>query len=227
MRHLFPGLVILLLFSGACNRSKVPTEGTVNAHVVEYKVNYLDSKAGSIPTSILPSKMTLVFAEHFALNRIDGFLGQFSLAYIANLKTRSVTTMLKIFDKKYYYQGKPDELPCGIYEIHGLTIEETGNTKEISGYTANEMIARINNDSILYLYSAQLDHIKNPNITTPYRKVEGVLLEFYTTLSIMQMKFSASRIYFKEIDWSLFNIPDDYKQISREEMEKGIRELFK
>ena len=227
MRYLFSRLLIVLVFTGACNRHKIPTEGPVNAKVIDYKVEYLESKAGSIPTSILPSKMTLVFAEHIALNRIDGFLGQFSLSYIANLKTTTVTTMLKLFDKKYYYIGKPGELPCGINKMEGIKIHETGHTKEISGFSSKELIVREGNYPELYIYTANIDNIKNPNITTPYSEVEGVLLEFYTSLSIMQMKLSASRLYNKEIDWSLFKVPDDYKLISRPEMEKAINELFR
>ena len=215
------------LVNGACNRHKVPAEGSVNAKVIDYRIEYLDSKAGSVPTSILPSKMTSLFAGHFALNRIDGFLGQFSLSYIANLKTTSVTTMLKLFDKKYFYTGRPGELPCGINKMQGLQLLETGITKEISGFSAKKSIVRTDNKPDVYIYTANIENIKNPNITTPYNKVDGVLLEFYTSLSVMQMKIMALRVYNKEVDWSLFNIPQDYREITRSEMEKAINELFR
>jgi hypothetical protein len=111
--------------------------------------------------------------------------------------------------------------------MESIKIEETGNTKEISGYISKELTIRSGDNNELLIYSARLDNIKNPNITTPYRNVQGVLLEFYTSLSVMRMKLSASRIYTKEIDWSLFNIPADYITISRAEMEEAINELFR
>jgi hypothetical protein len=227
LRLLFSGLSLLLLTAGACTRNKVPATGKVNATVIEYKVDYLDSKAGSIPTNILPSKTTLIFADRFALNRIDGFLGQFSLSYIANLKTGSVTTLMKLFDKKYAYKGKPGELPCGINELSELVIKETGRTKEISGHTAKELLVSSREKNSFHIYSLDMNHISNPNITTPYSKVKGVLLEFYTSLSVMEMELSASRIYNREVDWELFNIPDDFKLIQKHEMERAINELFR
>lgn len=211
----------------SCNRSNLPSEGTVNAKVIEYKINYLEDKAGSIPTSILPGRMTLIFADNFALNRIDGFLGQFSLSYVADLKKKSVTTYLRLFDKKYYYIGQPGELPCGIEPLDNIQITPTGQKKEIAGYIANEIIVRTDDNKEIILYTASLDHIKNPNITTPYSEIKEVLLEFFTRLSVLDMRISASRLYNKEVDWLLFNIPEDYVQISKAEMEKAMHELFR
>jgi hypothetical protein len=227
LRYIFFNLILFLLLNGACNRHEVPTEGSVNAKVIDYRIEYLDSKAGTVPTSILPSKMTLLFADHFALNRIDGFLGQFSLSYIANLRTTSVITLLKLFDKKYYYTGRPGELPCGINKMNGLQIQETELTKELSGFNAKKSIVKTENKPDVYIYTANIENIKNPNITTPYYEVNDVLLEFYTSLSVMQMKITALRFYNKEVEWSLFNIPKDYIHISRPEMEKTINELFR
>lgn len=205
----------------------MPSEGFVNAKVIEYRITYLDNKAGNIPTNILPRRMTLIFAENFALNRIDGFLGQFSIIYVANLKKKSVDTHLKLFDKKYYYSGKPGELPCGIDPMEDIQIIKTERTKEIAGFNANEIIVRTNDNDEILLYSAAVNNIKNPNITTPYRDIDEVLLEFFTRLSVLDMKLTAVRLYHKEIEWALFSVNEDYIQIPKDEMENAINELFR
>ena len=194
----------------------------MNAKIIEYKIEYLADKAGSIPTSVLPGKMTLIFADHFALNRIEGFLGQFSISYIANLKTKKVISLLKIFDKKYYYTGKAGELPIGIDSMQGLVIEKTGGKKDIAGISSDEIRVTAPDGKILLIYSAYIDHIKNPNITTPYSEIDAVLLEFYTSLSDLKMKLSASRYYTKDIEWSIFNIPEEYPEVSNTLMTKVI-----
>gem|GEM_PF-410657 len=226
LKHLLI-IIILLPFLSCCNRNKIPSEGMVEAKIIEYRVEYLDEKAGGIPTSILPGKMILIFADHYAVNRIDGFLGQFSLTYIANLKTRRVISLIKIFDKKYYYSGDSGEIPSGIDPMNNLKVEKTGNKKEISGYSSDELRI-ISPDGIEFMvYTTSFENIRNPNITTPYNDIADVLLEFYTSLSDMRMKLSASRIYSKEVEWNTFHVPEDYKEITKDAMEKTIRELFR
>ena len=223
---LFCILIITFVLSG-CYRSRIPSKGTVNAKIIEYRIEYLAEKAGSIPTNVLPGKMTLIFAEQYALNRIEGFLGQFSLSYIANRRTKTVTSLLKIFDNKYYYTGKPGELPCGIDSMQDIIMEKTGRKKDIAGFASDEFrITKPEGDNF-FIYSAKIDHIKNPNITTPYREIDAVLLEFYTSLSVLKMKLSASRYYSKEVEWNIFNIPEEYIEVSDILMNKAIDELFR
>jgi len=227
LKHLLFIVIILLPFLASCDRNKIPSEGTVEAKIIEYKVEYLKDKVGGIPTSVLPGKMTLIFADHFALNKIEGFFGQFSLSYIANLKTRKVISLLKIFDRKYYYAGEAGEIPSGIDPMYKINIEKTGNKKEIAGFISEEIRIQTPEGKDFMIYSTNFDGIKNPNITTPYHKIEDVLLEFYTSLSNMEMKLSASRIYSMNVEWSIFHVPDDYKEITQEAMEKTIGELFR
>ena len=212
---------------GSCKWGKIPEKGQVKAHVIEYKVTYFDDKAGSIPTSILPSKMTLVLADHYALTRIDGFLGQFSLSFIANLKNKTVVNLVKIFDKKYVYYGKEDELPVCIAPIDSIEIREEGNDIELAGFRCRKLLIKSSNHSdITVLCTDQID-VKYPNITTPYSDIKEVLLMFNTRLSLLEMKCTAIKYEKKEVPWEIFRVPDDYKSISKENLEKVIKELFK
>ena len=220
-------LILLTVFLYGCKWGKIPEKGQVKAHVIEYKVTYLDDKAGSIPTSILPGKMTLVFADHYALNRIDGFLGQFSLSFIANLKNKSVVNLVKIFDKKYVYYGKEDELPVCIEPIDSIDIIEEEKNIEIAGFRCRKLrIKSSNHPDITVLCTDQIK-VKYPNITTPYKDIDEVMLMFNTSLSLLEMKCTASKYEEKEVPWEIFRVPDDYKSISRENLEKVIKELFK
>jgi len=171
--------------------------------------------------------MTVIFAGHYALNRIEGFFGQFSLIYIGNLRNESVITMLKLFDKKYVYYGKKGELPCGLTDPGDLLIKATGNSREIAGRQCQEL-SIIPDEGLTFLaLSTDEIKIKNPNITTPYKEIEDVLLEFNTQLSLLNMKLSAISAEEKNISWDLFRVSDQYQERSREFMENTIHELFK
>lgn len=215
---------VLFIFS-QCSRTEKPE--LIDAKVIVYRVEYIEEEAGSIPTNILPRKMTLVFADNKAMNNIEGFLGQFSLTYIADLKKRSVTTLLKIFDNHYYYQGSVDELPAGIDGLEGMELEKTGDTKTMMNMVAEKYILHLPGDQKKEIWGTSEIQIKDPNITTPYRELEKVLLQFYTELSVLKMLVKAEKYEEREISTSLFDIPQDYERISRLTMEKTLAELFK
>jgi hypothetical protein len=219
-------LLIPVFVICGCRSNTIP-KGDVSATVIEYKVNYLAEKAGKIPTKMLPGKMTVIFAGHYALNRIEGFFGQFSLIYVGNLKNESVTTMLKLFDKKYVYYGKKGELPCGMSLPANLSIKETGRTQELLGLQCKELMISSEGDSSTYALCTNGIDVKNPNVTTPYNEIQGVLLEFNTKLSLLEMKLSATSVTEKNISWDSFRVTEDYKERPKEFMEHTIQELFK
>lgn len=218
-------IVFLVIVASSCsNKNKT---GQVNANIIEYRVEYLHEKAGSIPTRILPDQMTVIFAYPYALNNIEGFFGQFSLSYVANLRKRKVTTLLKLFDKKYYYEGEQGEIPCGVDPMEGMSITPGNDTKTIAGYRCHEYILARPGKENIPLYSTDELHIKSPNITTPYLHHNDVLLQFYTRLSIMDMLLVADSCRTGTVKKDLFMVPDGYQEISRVKMEKVLDELFK
>ena len=219
--------VIILAGIFGCNSNKIPTKGNVKAHVIDYKVQYLNTKAGSIPTSILPGIMTVIFADHFALNRIDGFLGQFSLRFIANLKTRKVTSMVKIFDKKFVYYGIAGELPVCMIPFDSLNINEESGTVDFAGFKCKKLLVSSSNYNDFNIFFTDQIDVKNPNNTTPFKNINGVLLMFNTRLSLLEMQMKAIKYEDREVPWEIFNVPDDYVKISRLDMEQLINELFK
>ena len=88
---IYPFLFAILLTS--CRRV-VELPETVDAHYIEYKIDYLEEKAGDIPTRILPGTMDAYYTKYYVLTKIEGFFNQFSLIQIADLKYKRVTTLL-------------------------------------------------------------------------------------------------------------------------------------
>lgn len=218
-------LLLVLVFMLSCNQKKQVRN--VKAQIIEYKVEYLADKVGEIPTSVLPRKMELIFSGSYALNRIEGFMGQFSLTYIADLEDETVITLLKIFDRKYFYKGVSGELPVGIDKIEGMRIAKGTNTMDIAGVKSNELILSIPGKEDISIYSTKEIEVKSPNITTQYRDEKNVLVSFYTSLSNMEMMLTAQKTSEKIISNKIFFIPEDFRRISRNSMEEAIHELFK
>lgn len=216
-------LPFLLLLSSCGSKGKIKETG---ATVIHYKVEYMDEMAGNIRTNILPDRMKLVLTDEYAMNSISGFFGQFSLTYVANLKKGKVSTLLKFFDKKYFHTGNKGDLPCSIDPMKGMKFSTTGNEKNLIGFTCDEYLLKLPRGDSLFFYTSDEFEFSSPNLTTPYREIEDVLLEFYTKLDVMEMMLVAEEIQEEIISTGVFMIPEEYKEVSRSDMENAISLLF-
>ncbi len=77
------------------------------------------------------------------------------------------------------------------------------------------------------VFSTDEINISSPNITTPYREHKGVLLQFYTRLSVMDMMLIADSCRTKTVPTAMFEVPEGFKDVPRAKMEKVLDELFK
>jgi hypothetical protein len=109
----------------------------------------------------------------------------------------------------------------------GLDIIKGSGKTIIAGFEANELILKRPGKKDFSIYSTDEIDIESPNITTPYKEQDEVLLKFYTLLSKMEMVLTAEKYSEEEISTDIFFIPEGYKKVSRETMEKAINELFK
>ena len=227
MNQLYRLFFVIIAFATLSGCTDTHTKGALDAKIIHYRVEYLDKVAGSVPTNILPDRMTLVLADNKALNTIEGFLGQFSLSYMADLRKNRVVTMLKIFDKRYYHNGKSGELPVGISPMENMFLELEENSFKMLDFDTRKYILHLPGQKEKELFGTMDLEIKNPNNTTPYREVPDVLLQFYTELSVLKMNMIAEQFEEREVEKTVFKIPENYKEISRPAMEKLLAELFK
>jgi hypothetical protein len=215
--------LIALILNGCVKSPELPE--TLIAHHLKYQIEYLEDKAGDIPTKILPGQMDAYYTDYFVLSRIEGFLEQFTLTQIADLRREKVTTMLRFFDSKFYYEGKNGELPVAIIEPKKMNVTLTGETTLIGGLHS-ERVEVDTGDEKFNIYLTKDFDVKRPNIATPYRSIDYPLSEFRVQLSLLKMVLSCKEFETKSIDSQLFEVPPEYRLVSKEDMENIINSLF-
>lgn len=208
----------------SCKRDRDESK-TSEVDYIKYKVHYLEKMAGDIPTNVLPGEMHAYYDKNHVLTRIDGFFGQFSLIQVADLRKNTVVSMLNFLGNKIYYTGKKGEIPAGIYPLVNPEIQFTEDTLTISGLLSYKTIVDVSDDRYDIYYTKDIS-IKHPNVTTPYSSIDFVLCDFRVQLSYLKMRLIIMDHVKEKIDPSLFEIPEDYKQVSKEEMEGIINNLF-
>lgn len=219
---LCPVLIALLL--GGCRRT-VELPEMVDAHYIQYEIEYLEDKAGDIPTRILPGTMDAYYTKYYVLTKIEGFFNQFSLIQIADLKHRQITTLLNFFGNKVYYVGSPGELPAGIVKPGHLKCRKTDETVVIGGLHSEKVNVETDTEQFS-IYCTRDFSVRRPNISTPYHMVNYPLTDFRIQLSLLKMHLSCSFMEYKLIESEIFTIPEDYRAVNRPTMEEVINSLF-
>ena len=216
-------LIYLFLLSG-CGRFGQLSK-SVDANYVKYKIEYLDKMAGDIPTRFLPSQMDSYYTKHHVLTRIEGLFNQFSLIQIADLKRKRVTTMLNFFGNRVFYRGDQGELPAGIIELKQMEYRFTGETSVIGGLNSERIEIGTGKDQF-DIYVTDDFSVRQPNIVTPYHTIDAPLTEFPIQLSMLKMRLSCIGFESKTVESELFKVPENYRSVSRLEMEEIINSLF-
>lgn len=218
--------VLLGIVLAACNF--IEQEKTLDQGVVKYKITYNELSESTIPVELLPGLMIFKFNERNTINTISDFLGIFSISIITDRKKGKNITLLKIFDKRYYYQGDAREAACCFGDFGDLVFTKTEEQIQIASLPAQRVKVSSSNLQIepfdVYYTNAIKSH--NTNITTPYEEIDGVLLKFNLKLNNIAMEITAENVSLKEVKDDEFEIPSNYKPVSREQMSKLINALM-
>ena len=216
--------VITLIECESHTESAVKSEGEIH-----YKISYLENDLEKISTEMLPKKMITKFkGDNYSFD-IEGFYGLFCIQNIVNPRLSQNFTLLNIINKKFFYKGKINEPAIGFDMIPEMDIQYTSDTKSICGLTCKKAIITFpgmeNQDTLAVFYTNEIP-IPNPNRTTPYHDIDGVLMEFYLQLPSLKMKLTANAVYNKKIAASGFVKSSGYKEVSRAYLETVLYKLM-
>ncbi len=215
----------MFLWIYSCNyfsSSKGPDEGSI-----VFDITYLDDERENPLISLLPTQMTLKFKNNNTISFIEGFFGVFKLSYITNNEMGKNFTLLRLMDKKYIYESDTTGPLFGYEKMKNIEVRKSTKKKIIAGYECfeGEMKCPQISDSVIKFYYTYGIDIENPNVCNPFKKIDGVLLEFQVNLNNINMRFVAKNVKIEEVSESEFEIPKGYKTITIQEMQK-IMESF-
>jgi GLPGLI family protein len=194
---------------------------------IEFRITYDREEVGGYSASVLPRKMIMEFSDNMMRSTIEGGLGFFSLVNISDLRTYQHTTWLKFIDKKYIYMGEKRESPCCFGMLSGMNLQYTDSTKEIVGLNCRHVVASFPENGIESFdiwYTEEID-VDNPNSNSPFNDIPGVLLEFNTLMGNANMHMIATSYNAQKIPQKLFQIPKNYREVTKAEIE-GILETL-
>ena len=173
---------------------------------IHYDIIYLENDLKQISADMLPKKMVTTYSNNSYVYEIEGFFGLFVIRNIVNPKKSINNTELAVLDKKFYFEGEMDDPAVGFGMMPEMDVSYTGEFKSIAGYNCEKAIITLEGDesrSLEVFFTREIP-IDNPNRTTPYKDIDGVLMEFYLQLHNIQMKLVANAVYEKKVQDDLF-----------------------
>lgn len=217
--------LLSLILASSCGNAG--NKNRITSGRIDYKITYLNHDLNNKTMELLPKKMKLFFNERQAANHIEGFMGFYKLNAITDFHARKCSTILKVLDKNYLFRGKRDEQMCCFDSMKDMKIKETGETKEIAGFTCKKSIIHLpsTGESFVIYYTDEIA-LRHPNSTNPYKNVDGVLMEFELNLLHLRMRFVAEEFHDQNIENQLKNIPAQMRVVSRDQMTQILNKLM-
>ena len=202
-------LIILHLFISCSNKSderKTHSEG-----VITYKVSYETDEDANPIVALLPTVVEYKFKNNDISVLSEGYLGFFSTKFISKIGEAKSSILFKILNNKMNYEFSSDEIPFVYNHKIATKIKYLKTDRVIAGYKCK--LARVYIQELsapIDVYYTEDIHLKNPNRNTPFNKIDGVLLEFETTMNKINAKFSAQNVCLTPVNADEFVIPADY-----------------
>jgi hypothetical protein len=207
-------LYILGLTSCSNTDEKFLSEGAI-----EYDAAVVDQ---SNPMATLaPSKMTIKFKNNKSNAEMSAGMGLFSTSFISDPETKTMTQLVKLLNKKFSLVQNEAEIKKE-NESYPIQITPVKGSKMIAGYNCKKAHVKVNDDfgTEFDIYYTKDLNIKNPNFANPFASIDGVLMEYQMKKFGLEMKFTAKAVKNEDVDDACFELPADYKPISKEEMDE-------
>ena len=108
-----------------------------------------------------------------------------------------------------------------------MKIEITKETKDVAGYKCKKAIVTFVDETKqgFDLYYTNELKIKNSNWWTPFKEIDGVILEYQVSRYNIDMKLVAKEVEFTTIESAIFDVPKDYKMVTRKEIDEVFQNL--
>lgn len=218
--------IFLFLFAiilSSCN-SKSGNKTIADEGLIIYDVSYYASEKENPIVALLPNKVELRFKKNNISLTSEGYLGFFSTKFISNFDCDKSHILLKVLNNKFNYEFPKEEVAFIYNQLPPSRIKHLDEIKTIAGYKCKVAELFFEDETINPIKVAYTEEIglENPNRNTPLNEIEGVLMEFETTMNKIKTKFTAQSVSLEKIASEEFDVPAEYVLSDKATLKKYI-----
>jgi GLPGLI family protein len=194
---------------------------------IHYNIDYIGS-VGSLPKDVMPKNMIVSFKNDKILFEMVSPFGNSGIINLSNPDKDIFDTYFSLFTIRYYYAAEPGELFPGFDAMEGIEIKKTSKTSVICGFNCKnaEVTFPADRDKIFNIWYTNEIKVKNPNASSPFSQIDGVLMSFFFFLGPTELHFEAETVYNKEITDETFERRDKFTRVSRDDINRFINKMI-
>jgi GLPGLI family protein len=209
--------LVFILFASLLNAQKFEGKITFKTEFPELPAEMESMKA------MMEMNMTTYVKGNLSRTETKGMMTP-NVVNIMDLDKKVMTTLMDLEGNKtaIVTNIEDQEKAMNANGMSKPTFRETGETRKISGFTCNQVIATMSTPetgemNIEIWYTKEI-----ANNSPEYMELQGMPLETIIPIQPgMVMKMTATEVKAEKVDASLFEIPSDYKVTTQEEMRSG------
>jgi hypothetical protein len=192
---------------------------------IHYNIEYVGDMG--VPKEYMPRNLVVSFKNDKILFDISAPFGNIGIYNLSNPEEGIHDTYISLLTLRYTYASKPGEINPGFESMTDMKVNKTSRTAIICGFNCKnaEVSFPGGNDKVYNIWYTDEIKVKNPNASTPFNGIEGVLMSFFFMMGPTEMHFTAETVYKKEISDKTFERRDNYTRVSREEINIFINKM--
>jgi hypothetical protein len=191
---------------------------------IHYNIDYVGEFG--VPKEFLPKNLIVSFKNDKILYDMSG-LANSGIFNLTNPDKGIYDTYFSLPPVRFYYAGVQGELYPGFSAMEGMVLKKTSKTAVICGFNCKnaEVSFLATADTTYNIWYTDEIKMENPNASTPFSQIDGVLMNFFFFIGTAEMHFTAQGVYDKRISEETFNRKAKFTRISREDITRLINKL--
>lgn len=217
-------VLIALLFLASCggeNAYRNMREGEIY-----YNIKYV-SNPSTLSSDLLPKELIIAFRNDLICTTLKTPIGNSGVTTVVNPKENIYDTYLNILSFKYFYEGNFKDIQPGFKSMEGITVHDTGRKSVICGFNCRQ--ARVDlpdHETTRYIWYTNEIKAENPNRMTPYREIDGVLMDFFYIIGDAELQFTADEVLVKQIPDKEFEKRKNYRKVTAKYLDTLINKMI-
>lgn len=222
---IIPVILFFLVFMSFSCREKGGKN--INEGEIHYAIEY-SGNLGGVPKEVLPQNLIVYFKKDKLLFEMVSSFGNSGIINLTNPDEGIFDTYFSLFTIKYFYAAEEGELFPGFEGMVGMELHKTSLTTQICGFNCKNAEVTFPSDrsKVMSVWYTDEINVKNSNTSTPFKDIDGVLMDFIFYMGTTEVHFSAENVYNKDINDETFIRRNDFKRVSREEINKFINKMI-
>jgi len=194
-----------------CNKG--PFDGLQEGKVV-YDVTFETEDMNPMMKAMLPSEVVTYFSDNKTCTVISMGMNLMEMRLISDCKNFKHTFLFNGMGSKSAMVLDKEQVEKNFASKVDLQVKHTSETKDIAGVTCKEAIITDSTNHTYPVYYTDEIAVNSPNWSSPFKEIDGILMEYSLNLGGMVMHLKAKEIVNTKNEKSYFEVPEGYKIIT-------------